>query len=680
MAATNVQAFSGDVEVAGGLSITGSVTSTAGIDKVNLATDGTNASRSIIFSTGTTGAQPLKTDAGITYNPSNNQLTVSGGLSTSVTPGSYLTGNAYNGSTARTFAVDATTTSTASKVVARDASKNVFVNNLYVGDSTTHGITKYTGQYGSVSTLGAGSSSYAGYAIRGDWVFMSNGASLSGIYDDTNNKWATRYNALGATQLYHAGNLKLETTSTGVAITGTASATTFEGELDGNAGSATNVRVDRDDTGDTAMYLTMVNNNTAENSKRLYMDTNLVYDNTNNRLTLNSINIADYIYHSGDPNTYIGFNGGDSFRIVENASVALQVNNDSTIDIQNYIRQSGNTNTYMGFNASNQIVLRTNGGNRVTVTSNGNVGIGVTEPGEKLQIVGDSAALTNDPSVNNYGQLSLGSSSNYTGGSKPTQLKIGVDHTAGGFGKAFIQGIVDYVNSSVDLLLCHKGGAVGIGTTSPAEKLHIQGQTRFVGSMFGYDYSEIKFYRGTTTSRIAGYLTPGYNSMQIRGAGGGGYDAFMQFGQTGQATQIYASTTITEGSDDRIKYREEERVCTEQLYEDFKRLKVYRYEKFLGSPNNYESNVWIPTDEEWEVVRLDEETPKTEETGVIAQELLALQSFAEDVGGSEYDENGKQNIYGVAYHHIFLKTIPVVQRLIQEIETLKIRVETLENV
>jgi hypothetical protein len=230
MAQTNVQAFSGDVEVAGGLSITGSVTSTTGIDKVKLATDGTNANRSIIFSTGTTGAQPLKTDAGITYNPSNNKLTVSGGLSTSVTPGSYLTGSAYNGSTARTFSVDATTTSTASKVVARDASKNIFVNKLYVGDSTSLGITKYIGQYGSVSTLGAGSSSYAGYAIRDDWVFMSNGASLAGIYDDTNDDWAVKFNALGSVQLYHSGNLKLATTSTGVTVTGT-----FSGNLNGNA-------------------------------------------------------------------------------------------------------------------------------------------------------------------------------------------------------------------------------------------------------------------------------------------------------------------------------------------------------------------------------------------------------------------------------------------------------------
>jgi hypothetical protein len=126
MATTNIQAFSGDVEIAGGLNITGTVTSTVGVDKVNLAEDGTDASRRIIFTTGSTGAQPLKTDAGLTYNPSTNQLTVAGGLSTSVTPGSYLTGSAYNGSTARTFAVDATTTNTASKIVARDSNGDIF--------------------------------------------------------------------------------------------------------------------------------------------------------------------------------------------------------------------------------------------------------------------------------------------------------------------------------------------------------------------------------------------------------------------------------------------------------------------------------------------------------------------------------------------------------------------------
>ena len=52
--------------------------------------------------------------------------TFTGSLSTSVTPGSYLTGSAYNGSTARTFTVDATTAATASKIVARDGSGDIF--------------------------------------------------------------------------------------------------------------------------------------------------------------------------------------------------------------------------------------------------------------------------------------------------------------------------------------------------------------------------------------------------------------------------------------------------------------------------------------------------------------------------------------------------------------------------
>jgi hypothetical protein len=44
-----------------------------------------------------------------------------GGTLAALSPGNYLTGTDYNGGTARTFAVDATTTNTASKVVARDA-------------------------------------------------------------------------------------------------------------------------------------------------------------------------------------------------------------------------------------------------------------------------------------------------------------------------------------------------------------------------------------------------------------------------------------------------------------------------------------------------------------------------------------------------------------------------------
>jgi hypothetical protein len=260
MVTTNIQSFSGNVEVAGTLSVTGNLISTTGVDKVDLSTDTTNALRPVIFSTGTTGSQSLKTDPGITYNPSTktftltdnitasnatvsdylihkdntntylgfpaddtiafttgggekmritstgnlgvgsaapayklhvvgntyvtsnltvgtanlhvdtltgnvgigtttpiftldvhgtsnvgaltattvNATTFTGSMSQSLSNGSYLTGDAYDGSVARTFAVDATTDSTANKIVARDASGNVYADRLFTADYLVH--------------------------------------------------------------------------------------------------------------------------------------------------------------------------------------------------------------------------------------------------------------------------------------------------------------------------------------------------------------------------------------------------------------------------------------------------------------------------------------------------------------------------------------------------------------
>jgi hypothetical protein len=455
MAQTNVQAFSGDVEISGDLNITGDVIATAGVDKVNLATDGTNANRSIIFSTGTSGAQPLKTDAGLTYNPSTNtltvaggvdkvdlatdgtntnrsiifstgtsgaqplktdagltynpstnKLTVAGGLSTSVTPGSYLTGSAYNGSTARTFAVDATTDAQESKIVARDSNGDIFGRYLY-------------GSYLNMSHGSANRNSDTVFYSSTDDFMRKNTAS--GMRSSLNVPTRTGGDASG----------------------------TWEIGITGNAGSSTNVRVDRDDTGDTGMYLVMVNNATAENSKRLYMDNGLVYDNTNNRLTLNSMNIADYIYHSGDANTYFGFNAGDSFRIVENGSVALQVNSSSNIDIQNYIRHAGNTNTYMGFSADNTIKLRTNGSDRVTVYSGGNVG------------------FTADVTISGEGKIFRMERDNFTYGLSIQNFVQG----AGAVGHRFqVKNLSNYYDS----LILGYNGYVGIGI-SPIRTLDVNG-------------------------------------------------------------------------------------------------------------------------------------------------------------------------------------------------------------
>ncbi len=96
------------------------------------------------------------------------------------------------------------------------------------------------------------------------------------------------------------------------------------------------------------------------------------------RIRADTMEIDSYIYHVGDDNTYFGFNGADNFRIVEGATVALQVNDDSTIDIQNYIRHAGDTNTYMGFSLADTIVMRTSGTTRLTINSSGNTTLSPT--------------------------------------------------------------------------------------------------------------------------------------------------------------------------------------------------------------------------------------------------------------------------------------------------------------
>ena len=90
---------------------------------------GVRVSAGIVTSISNTGIVTYFGDgSGLTLIPNSSLVnsTISGrSLGTNLqnlTPGSYITGSNYNGGTARTFAVDATSSNTASKVVARNSS------------------------------------------------------------------------------------------------------------------------------------------------------------------------------------------------------------------------------------------------------------------------------------------------------------------------------------------------------------------------------------------------------------------------------------------------------------------------------------------------------------------------------------------------------------------------------
>jgi hypothetical protein len=113
-------------------------------------------------------------------NPS--AVTGVGSLANALTLGSYLTGTSYNGSTAVTAAVDATSANTASKVVARDASGNFSAGTITAslsGNATT--ATTATNLAGGTASqipyqTGAGATGFIANGTAGQ-VLTSAGAS-----------------------------------------------------------------------------------------------------------------------------------------------------------------------------------------------------------------------------------------------------------------------------------------------------------------------------------------------------------------------------------------------------------------------------------------------------------------------------------------------------------------------
>ena len=109
------------------------------------------------------------------------------------------------------------------------ATGNIRGNQLLIG-STDDGLQSVSGDYGSVQTAGSGAGGYEGYSINGHAVFMSSGSDSGfGLYDDAYSNWAVLCDREGSTKLYYDGNLKLNTTSSGVTVTGTLTAGSFSG-------------------------------------------------------------------------------------------------------------------------------------------------------------------------------------------------------------------------------------------------------------------------------------------------------------------------------------------------------------------------------------------------------------------------------------------------------------------
>ena len=108
-----------------------------------------------------------------------------GSVANALTAGSYLTGSSFDGSVARTWTVDATTTNTASKVVARDGSGDFAAGTITAalsGNATT--ATTATNLAGGAANqvpyqTGAGATAFTSAPSAGGQVLTWNGSSFT---------------------------------------------------------------------------------------------------------------------------------------------------------------------------------------------------------------------------------------------------------------------------------------------------------------------------------------------------------------------------------------------------------------------------------------------------------------------------------------------------------------------
>ena len=81
--------------------------------------------------------------------------------------------------------------------------------------------------------------------------------------------------------------------------------------------------------------------------------------------------IHEYIKHTGDDNTYFGFEGADSYVIYTNGTQAFEIDSSQLLYMPSFMRHLGDNDTYFGFSGADSIAFYTGGNHAADIASNG---------------------------------------------------------------------------------------------------------------------------------------------------------------------------------------------------------------------------------------------------------------------------------------------------------------------
>jgi hypothetical protein len=216
-----------------------------------------------------------------------------------------------------------------------------------------------------------------------------------------------------------------------------------------------------------------IHEGTASTAAQIHF-TNASTGGTNNDGATLMLQSSNLLFRNRETDGAIGFQMQDgsieALRIAANGNVGIGT---STVDSALHIKKTTPRVTLQiaensGYNtiesgAGNQLIFGRSGTEQMRIDSNGNVGIGTTNPGVKLSI--NLPADLGIPDLGIVGGSIIDTISGARG--------LVAGHASGGDYFLQVQRI-DNAPTAYDLLLQPNGGNVGIGTTNPSAKLHIE--------------------------------------------------------------------------------------------------------------------------------------------------------------------------------------------------------------
>jgi hypothetical protein len=198
-----------------------------------------------------------------------------------------------------------------------------------------------------------------------------------------------------------------------------------------------------------------------------------------NSIILYSTTLPGISIGSGTITDMVSFNAGGTERVRINTSGSMGIGNTSPtqkLDVTGYIRA---TSGFVGNSGLSLWGDNSSGAAGLFVTTAGNVGIGTTSPSNLLHLIGsagggDAANLRID-STNEYGGLVINENTTF-------RTFLGYGNSGNIFSNAQTDSTAlraaNYLHlgaSSVATITIDNSDRVGIGTTSPASKLHVSG-------------------------------------------------------------------------------------------------------------------------------------------------------------------------------------------------------------